>query len=68
MFTDAQINILNGSIGKYQKITGKAKATEKTNFITGLAKQVASPEELRDGKALENIEVIYKHFKVSTCL
>jgi hypothetical protein len=57
-FTDAQMNILNGSIGEYQKITGKDKATEKTNFIAGLAKQVASPEELRDGKALENIEVV----------
>jgi hypothetical protein len=43
-FTDAQINILNGSIGEYQKI-------EKTNFIASFAKQVASPEELRDGKA-----------------
>jgi hypothetical protein len=58
MFTDAQINILNGSIGEYQKITGKDKATETTNFIASLAKQVASPEELGDGKASENIDVV----------
>jgi hypothetical protein len=60
-FTDAQVEILNGVIEEYQKITGKDKATEKTNFITKLTKKVDPPKELKDSKAVENFEL------VSTC-
>jgi hypothetical protein len=57
-FTDAQVEILSGVIEKYQKITGKDKATKKTNFITELTKKVAPPEELKDSKAMENFELV----------
>ena len=57
-FTDAQVEILSGDIEEYQKITGKDRATEKTNFISELAKKVASSDELKDSKAVDNIEVV----------
>ena len=57
-FTDAQVEILSGVIEEYQKITGKDRATEKMNFISELAKKVASSDELKDSKAVDNIEVV----------
>ena len=57
-FTDAQVEILSGVIEEYQKITGKDRATEKMNFILELTKKVASPDELKVSKAVDNIEVV----------
>jgi hypothetical protein len=57
-FTDAHVEILSGVIKEYQKITGKDKATKKMNFITELIKKVASPEDLKDNKAMENFELV----------
>ena len=37
---------------------GIGRATEKTNFISELAKKVASPDDLKDSKAVDNIEVV----------
>ena len=57
-FTNAQVKILSGVIEEYQNITGKDRATKKTDFISELTKKVASPDELKDSKAVDNIEVV----------
>ena len=57
-FTNAQVKILSGVIEEYQNITGKDRATKKMDFISELTKKVASPDELKDSKAVDNIEVV----------
>ena len=57
-FSDARVEILSGVIEDYQKITGKDKVTERTDFIAALAKKITSPEELKDMKFLQNIDIV----------